>query len=186
MSYSNYISSLKIKKEEIENLIKELFDKNKRNEIISFWSVLSKYQTFNELFERDFNKAIEKSYFDFSLISLSLYQHSRRKQFLKKLNECSNTVVRYLFHGTQIQHIGDIVTEDFKYARKPLFGMGVYFTDLLDYASYYAGGTNFKNRRKNFGRINDVGETISCIATEVYYDIEKKKNIYDNELTIKQ
>ena len=83
LSYSNYISSLKITKEEIENLINELFEKKKKNEIFSFWNILSKYQTFNELFERDFNKAIEKSYLDFSLISLSLYQHRRRKKLYK-------------------------------------------------------------------------------------------------------
>ena len=186
LSYSNYISSLKIKKEQIENLIDQLFNKNKKSEIINFWSILSKYQTFNALFERDFNKAVEKSYFDFSLISLSLYQHNRRKQFIEALNNCSNTVNRYLFHGTQVDPISKIVTDDYKYARKPLFGMGVYFTDLLDYASFYAGGTNYDDRRDNFGRIISVGETISCIATEVFYDIEKKKNIYDNHLTIKE
>ena len=93
LSYSNYISSLKIKKEEIEKLINELFNQSKKDEIISFWSILSKYQTFNLLFERDFNKAIEKSYFDFSLISLSLYQHKRRKQFIQKLGECSNIFI---------------------------------------------------------------------------------------------
>ena len=60
--------------------------------------------------------------------------------------------------------------------------MGVFFTDLLDYASYYAGGTNFYNRRENFGTILPVGKTISCIAKEIFYDIEKKKNIYDNKL----
>ena len=186
LSYSNYLCSLEIKKEEIEDMINELFDKKKKDDIKAFWSILSKYQSFNKLFERDFNKAIEKSYFDFSLIGLSLYQHKRRKQFIEALNDCSNTVVKYLFHGTQIDPITDIVTDEFKYARKPLFGMGVYFTDLLDYASYYSGGTNFNNRRKNFGRILSVGDSIYCIATEVYYDIEKKKNIYDNDLTIKQ
>ena len=186
LSYSNYISSLKIKKKEIENLINELFGENKKKDILDFWSILSKYQTFNALFERDFNKAIEKSYFDFSLISLSLYQHKRRKQFIEALNECSNTVVRYLFHGTRIDPISKIVTDDFAYAKRPLFGMGVYFTDLLDYASYYAGGTNLEDRRSNFGRINSVGEFISCIATEVFYDIEKKKNIYNEDLVLKE
>ena len=93
---------------------------------------------------------------------------------------------RYLFHGTQIDPISKIVTDDFKYAKRPLFGMGVYFTDSLDYASFYAGGTNFDDRRDNFGRIISVGETISCIATEVFYDIEKKKNIYNEDLVIEE
>ena len=184
LAYSNYINSLKIKKKDIENLINELFDKNKKREIESFWSILSKYIPFNDLFEKDFTKAIEKSYFDFSLISLSLYQHERRQSFLEALKNCSNTEIKCLFHGTQVDPISKILTSDFKYAKKPLFGMGVYFTDKLDYASFYAGGKTFDDRRENFGRINSVGETISCIASAVYFDKDKKKFIYNNDLTI--
>ena len=186
LAYSNYINSLKIKKGDIENLINELFDNQKKNEIKAFWSILSKYKTLNNLFENDFSKAIEKSYFDFSLISLSLYQQERRAKFVKALEDCANTDVKCLFHGTQVDPIAKIITSDFKYARKPLFGMGVYFTDKLDYASFYAGGKTFDDRRNNFGRINSVGETISCIATAVYFDKDRKKYIYNNDLTIPQ
>ena len=186
LDYSNYINSLKITKKDIENLINKLFDSNKINNIKKFWSELSKYQTFNEDFERDFNKALEKSYFDFSLIGLSLYQQERRRTFVEKLRKCPNPIERFLFHGTRIDPLTNIVTEGFEYAKRPLFGMGVYFTDMLDYVSYYTGGTTLKNRRELFGKIISVGQTISCIATEVYYDKEKKENIYDNHLAIKE
>ena len=186
LAYSNYINSLKIKKEEIINLINELFELNKKKDIIAFWSILSKYKFFNDIFEKDFTKAVEKSYFDFSLISLSLYQHERRKSFLKALENCSNIVMKCLFHGTQLKNIPNIVTEDFKYTRRSLFGMGVYFTDKLDYASYYAGGTNLYDRRKNFNIINSVGDTICCIASIIYYDLEKKKNIYNDDLYVEE
>ena len=143
------------------------------------------YQNINFLmFEKDFTKAIVKCYFDFSLISLALYQHERRKSFLKALLDCNNAEIKCLFHGTQIDPISKIVTSDFKYTRKALFGMGVYFTDKLDYVSYYTGGTNLYERRNNFGKINSVGETISCIATAIYYDIENKKNIYNDDLYV--
>ena len=185
LDYSNYINSLKITKKDIEDLINKLFNSSKVDIIKKFWSELSKYQTFNEDFERDFNKALEKSYFDFSLIGLSLYQQERRRTFVEKLRKCPNPIERFLFHGTQIDPITNIVTEGFKYSKRPLFGMGVYFTDMLDYVSYYAGGTTLANRRALFGKIISVGQTISCIAAEVYYDKDKKTPIYDQHLVLK-
>jgi len=182
LAYSNYINSLKISKEEINNLIILLFDNKKQKDIIEFWSVLSKYQTFNEYFEKDFKKAIENSYFDYSLIGLSLYPQERRATFIEKIRKCPNVVIKFLFHGTRIGPISEILSGGFKYAKRPLFGMGVYFSDKLDYISFYTGGKSLKDRRANFGRIINVGEKISCIAAEVYYDLELKKNIYDNSL----
>ena len=184
LAYSNYINSLKIKKKEIENLINELFEQNTKQDIISFWSILSKFKSLNDIFEKDFTKAVEKSYFDFSLISLSLFQHKRRKSFLDALKDCPNIIMKCLFHGTQLQNIPEIIAEDFKYTRRALFGMGIYFTDKLDYASYYTGGTNLYNRRDNFNKVNSVGDSICCIATIVYYDRERKKNIYDDKLFV--
>ena len=182
LAYSNYINSLKITKKEIEKLINLIFDKKTQKDIIKFWSVLSKYQTFNEYFEKDFKKAIENSYFDYSLIGLSLYPQERRATFIEKIRKCPNVVIKFLFHGTRIGPISEILSGGFKYAKRPLFGMGVYFSDKLDYISFYTGGKSLKDRRANFGRIINVGEKISCIAAEVYYDSELKKNIYDNSL----
>ena len=143
-----------------------------------------KYKCLNNIFEKDFIKAVEKSYFDFSLISLSLYQHNRTKIFLKALEGCSNIVIKCLFYGTHYRIIPEIITQDFKYTRRPIFGMGVYFTDQLDYTSYYSNWSNFTDRKKSFNDINSVGETICCIASIVYYDRDKKKNIYNDDLYV--
>ena len=81
LTYINYLNEI-INSKVIWNLI-SLFDKNKQNEIKNLWSILSKYQDFNILFEKDFSKIIEQSYFDYSLIGVSIYQHKRRKEFIK-------------------------------------------------------------------------------------------------------
>jgi hypothetical protein len=62
--------------------------------------------------------------------------------------------------------------------------MGIYFSDMLDYVSFYAGGTNFANRRKNFGSILPVNETFSCVSAEVYYSQAKKKDVFDFSLWV--
>ena len=65
ITFKYYIQEL-VTQNEINNLI-GLFDKNKQKEIKAYWSVLSKYEEFNKLFEKEFQEAIENSYFDYSL-----------------------------------------------------------------------------------------------------------------------
>ena len=121
---------------------------------------------------------IEDSYIDYSLVSVQIYQHKRRRAFIQKLNNCKNVEVRYLLHGTQIDPISLILTDEFKYTRKAFYGMGVYFTDMIDYVSFYCGGDSLSTRRKLWNKIVPVGNTISCIASEVFYDKDKKHKKY--------
>ena len=182
LAYSKYACSV-INDNIINDLLK-LVSSNKKNDIIKYWSVLSKYEPFNKLFEVELFKAIERSYFDYSLIGLSIYQQTNRKQFVETMHQTPNLVVKYLFHGTQIDPISKIMTGGFLYTRKAFYGMGIYFSDMLDYVSFYAGGTNFANRRKNFGSILPVNETFSCVSAEVYYSQAKKKDVFDFSLWV--
>ena len=182
LAYSKYACSV-INDNIINDLLK-LVSSNKKNDILKYWSVLSKYEPFNKLFEVELFKAIERSYFDYSLIGLSIYQQTNRKQFVETMHQTPNLVVKYLFHGTQIDPISKIMTGGFLYTRKAFYGMGIYFSDMLDYVSFYAGGTNFANRRKNFGSILPVNETFSCVSAEVYYSQAKKKDVFDFSLWV--
>ena len=182
LAYSNYVCSI-INDNIIYDLLK-LVSSIKKNDILKYWSVLSKYEPFNKLFEVELFKAIERSYFDYSLIGLSIYQQTNRKQFVETMHQTPNLVVKYLFHGTQIDPISKIMTGGFLYTRKAFYGMGIYFSDMLDYVSFYAGGTNFANRRKNFGSILPVNETFSCVSAEVYYRQAKKKDVFDFSLWV--
>ena len=198
--YSNYISSI-ITDNVIEQLMK-LFSKNRQNEIKKFWGLLSEYQEFNneikkfwgllseyqefnKLFEVELFKAIEKSYFDYSLIGLSLYEQNNKRRFIESMNKCPNLVVKYLFHGTQIDPISKIITNGFLYTRKAFYGMGIYFSDMLDYVSFYAGGKDYNSRRENFGSVLPVNSIFSCVSAEIYYSQSKKRDVYDFSLWVK-
>ena len=183
LAYSKYACSV-INDNIINDLLK-LVSSNKKNDILKYWRVLSKYEPFNKLFEVELFKAIERSYFDYSLIGLSIYQQTNRKQFVETMHQTPNLVVKYLFHGTQIDPISKIMTGGFLYTRKAFYGMGIYFSDMLDYVSFYAGGKNFDDRRENFGRILPVNETFSCVSAEVYYSQAKKKDVFDFSLWVK-
>jgi hypothetical protein len=182
LAYSNYVCSI-INDNIIYDLLNQVSSK-KKNDILKYWSVLSKYEPFNKLFEVELFKAIERSYFDYSLIGLSLYQQTNRKKFIETMEKCPNLVVRYLFHGTQLDPISKIITNGFLYTRKAFYGMGIYFSDMLDYVSFYSGGKNYDSRRDNFGSILEVNDTFSCVSAEVYYNKSKKREIYDYSLFV--
>ena len=177
LTFINYLNK-KIKFKDVKDLV-NLIDNNRRNEIIGCWSVLSKYQDFNKLFEKDFSKMIENSYIDYSLVSVQIYQHKRRREFVENLQKCDNSEARYLLHGTQVEPISLILTDEFKYTRKAFYGMGIYFTDMIDYVSFYCGGDSYGTRRDLWNKVIPVGNAISCIASEVFYDKEKKKKIFE-------
>ena len=183
LAYSNYVCS--VMNDNVINQLLNLCSKEKKNDIKKYWSALSKYESFSKLFEKELYNAIEKSYFDYSLIALSLYQQANREKFIQSMNHCPNLVVRYLFHGTQIDPISKIITNGFLYTRKAFYGMGIYFSDMLDYVAFYAGGKDYETRRKNFGKVLPVNTTFSCVSAEVYYNQSKRRDIYDFSLLVK-
>jgi hypothetical protein len=53
---------------------------------------------------------------------------------------------------------------------------------MIDYISFYS---EYKEGcRTNWAKISPVGKTISCVGTEVFYDKDKKKYIFDNNLRV--
>ena len=150
----------------------------KQNEINSYWDELSKYELFNQYFERDFIKAIEKSYFDYSLIDYSIYEQERRNNYIDKLDFSFN-ISKYVFYKTQIDPLSNKIIKELLYSRKPFYGMGLYFTDMLDFLSFYSGGDNYKKINKNYGKTLPINETFYCIGTEINYGIENIIDIYE-------
>ena len=180
LSYSNYINSI-MTDNKINNILR-IIPPNNQNEILNFWSILSLYEEFNKLFEEEISKAIEKSYFDYSLISLSMYEQANREKFIQSMENCPNLMVKYLFHGSQIDPISKIITKGFIYTRKPFYGMGIYFSDMLDYISFYSKIGDYASRRANFNSIIAINEMFACVSSEVFYCRSKKKDIYDLSL----
>ena len=177
ITYINYIEHIATEKE-IRNLI-SLCNQNKKNQINKYWSQISKYEQFNQLFQKDFKKAIENSYFDYSLIGVSIYQQEKRKKFISDFNKCNNRVLKFLFHGTQIDPVSKIITGGFLYTKKAFYGMGIYFSDMLDYISFYCGGETYDDRRDNFGKTIPKGNNFSCVSTAIFYDKDEKIDVFD-------
>ena len=184
IEFSKYINSLK-NLEDIENLIL-CYDKEKQVLIKQSINSIIKYEQYNKFFEQEIIKALKNSIFDYSIVSLTILDNENFENYERKKKQCPNCQTKILFHGTQINPLSNIITSEFKYARKPFYGMGIYFSDLLDYTSFYSGGDNYYNRRNNFNLILPPDSTFTLLASEVYYDQTLFKHIRDSSYFVEE
>jgi hypothetical protein len=80
--YSKYISSI-LNEKEINKMI-GLLDKSKEEEIIMLWKKLSNFNRYNDIFEIDLLEALENSFFEYSLIEISINMEANLKKFEDK------------------------------------------------------------------------------------------------------
>jgi len=182
-SYSKYINSIMDEKE-IYKLIGLLGEK-KEQEIIQLLEKLSKFNNYSYIFEMDFLEALEKSFFEYSLIEISINMEANLLKFENEKSKCSNCITKTLFHGTRKDIVSKILKEGFLYCKRGFSGIGVYFTDMIDYLTFYCGGKSFEDRRENWGKIFPLNENFSSVGSIIYYDENKNKGIYDNTNYIK-
>ena len=183
LAYSFYLNSI-IKNDKIINYLINLFENEKKEKVDIIWRKLSKYDKYNSFFENEFKKDLKKTIFDYSLVSLNILERDDEEEYNMKKKECPNIEKKILYHGTQIKPISEILTNEFNYTRKAFYGMGIYFSSIIDYISFYTGGENYSNRRKNFGKITPINNAFSFIASEIFYDKKKFKQITDKSLLV--
>ena len=167
LNFSNYVDSI-INNNLLQWIINFLKG-NKLQEINDIKFHLGKYEIFYSLFEKQFDKALRNSVFEFSAVSLVVIDRQDYDTFETERKKCQNRVDRILFHGTQIQPISSILTGLFRKSINSGYqhGKGVYFTDSLDNCWFYGG---VEGNRANMNIIPKVGDTFTCIASLVYYD----------------
>ena len=155
ISYAYYISS-EISDNDISNLI-NIFDQIYVNDIFHFWETLTIYQKYINFFDEILPKAIKNSYFEYSLSGIQLLNPLNNKDYFIHFENCPNREIKYLFQEIQGGQ---------KNTKKQFFGLGTYFTDKIDYISYYQEKQNFK-------------ESFSCNISQIYYNKNLKQNILD-------
>ena len=182
LAYSEYIKEI-ISNNQIDYLV-NFMNMDKQNEIDIYWRSLSRYEEYNVFFEKEFIKHLRNARFDYSLVNLTILERNDEELYKLKKKECQNMIKKILYHGTQKDSIASILTNEFRYAKRAFYGMGIYFTESIDYVTFYCGGNNFYNRRDNFGKIIGINDNFSFIASEIFYDQTKLKQIKDKSLLI--
>ena len=72
----------------------------------------------------------------------------------------------------------NILYVNFNDAKNHNIGKGVYFTDMIDYAWFYAGE---KDKKRFLSDIPKVGDSFSLVASEIYYDSNKLEKVYNTD-----
>ena len=148
-----------------DNLIKETkVQQDNLKEII----LNNKFQDYLKFFEEEFEKALKNSIFEYNTKFIA-YIYRNDNQYLDGKCGCRNMVKKIVFHGTKSEFISSILASEFRLANVHIFGIGTYFSDLLDYIWYYAA-ENDGNNRDNFYKIPKVKDSFSFVASEIYYD----------------
>lgn len=83
-----------------------------------------------------------------------------------------------MFHGTSTDSFSKIVTSNFRNASVTYFGPGMYISNMLDYAGFYAFTPN-EDKFRNHRRIRNVDEIFNIIVSQVYYNESKLEKCFD-------
>ena len=107
------------------------------------------------------------------------------QKFKQEREKCPNQVDKILFHGTSVEPISCILTDQFKKSvdRHYQHGKGVYFTDCLDYCWFYGGDVS---NRANKNKIPELNDTFTLIASSVYYNKKRFRKVSDYKYTPKK
>ena len=154
-----YFNNLGLEAEEIE---------------ISQNMLIRKLVEYFPFFEQEMDKALKNSIFEYKILNIFAVGKDDNQYKLAK-NNCPNLQTKLLFHGSKIDSITSILSDQFRDANIHIFGKGVYFTDMLDYGWYYAG----EEYQGNFNIIPRINDTFSLVASEVFYDETKKQTVYN-------
>ena len=67
------------------------------------------------VFEENFMSELENSYFDYSLIDVSINIQTNIFNFINELNRCNNYIMKSLFHGTKNEIVLKILKQGYLY-----------------------------------------------------------------------
>ena len=164
INFSNFIDE-QVNQNWLKKIL-NLVPKNDLKEIADTKFRLGKYDKYTSYFESELNKALKKSVFEFSVVSLVILDREDFDKFEIEREKCPNRQDKILFHGTQIHPISSILTGIFRKSQTSGYqhGKGVYFTDSLDHCWYF-GGT--RNNRSNFNKIPKIWDTFTAISSLV-------------------
>ena len=145
INFSKYVDGL-ISQSDINNYLIRNLDLNIKNNIIYIQNCLGKYKEYEQLFEKELNRAKINSVFEYSIISSTIIEVQNIDKFEENRKKCKNRQDRVLFHGTSYDAISKILPGQFLRSEKCVqHGKGVYFTEDLDSCWIYGSETNFKD-----------------------------------------
>ena len=169
-----------IEKKDLEQYFHILTGKSidqERNQL----KIMDRLDEFNKIFDIEIEKSLQNSIFEYKIIYIFLSDNKNLKNYEKEKKKCKNTEIKILLHGTSPKSVTSIISDIFNESSYTTFGRGVYFSNFLDYIWYYYDDKD-KGIFDKPNIIPNINESFSFVASEVYYDSNKIREVYNNLL----
>ena len=188
----------------IQNLVQDDFFKDldliefakyiDKNDLHQYFKILSSYSQnqeqnqlkminqldqFNNVFDIEIEKSFLRSIFEYKIIYIFLSCNDNLNNYNKQKKQCQNKQIKILFHGTTPENVTSIISSQFFESSNRTFGKGVYFSNVLDYIWYYYSDEK-KGIFSKMTKIPQINEAFSFVASEIYYDRNKKEIVFDD------
>ena len=174
--------SKNITPEDIKSFYDNLFKETKEQQDNLCDIILNnEFQEYLVEFEKDFENSLKNSIFEYNT-KFIVYNYNYDENYKSEKIHCNNIKTKFLFHGTSSWAISRILSDNFKNANTHFFGIGTYFTDLLDYSWFYAFESQKSNdfgKFGNVGKIPKVGDSFSIVISEIFFDQSKFEQVYN-------
>jgi len=173
-----YEISNNINIEEVKRFYNEISADAEEQERNQF-KILNRLDEIYKVVNEEIEKALKNSYFEFKRIYFIInIDEQRIEEYKNRINDLKsngcNIETNILYHGTTMKNAINIVSNNFDLNRSHngAIGKGIYLTDSLDYAGIYSRGNYFIPR---------IGDQITFIVSQVYYDSTQKITYFKNE-----
>ena len=174
--------SKNITPEDIKSFYNNLFKETKEQQDNLCDIILNnEFQEYLVEFEKDFENSLKNSIFEYNTKFIA-YNYNHDENYISEKLRCNNIKTKFLFHGTSSWAISRILSDNFKHANTHFFGIGTYFTDLLDYSWFYAFDSPTSNdfgKFRNVGKIPKINDSFSIIVSEIFFDQTKFEQVYN-------
>ena len=152
------------------------FSINDFNEVIDYLStedlakqeyeqLLKNYGEYYNIFERDFEKALAFSIFEYQLVRIYTIDRDDYDIFKENKNNCPNAEEKLLFHGTKVDYIVSILKTFIDINRNTCtkLGKGFYLSDLFEVSWRYRSSTSIDYS------IPKIGDSFSILVCNTYF-----------------
>ena len=174
--------SKSISADDLKKFFDSLYNDTKKTQENLYDSILkninNELDKYLQIFDDQFEESLKKSIFEYNSKYIA-YVYRFDKDYNSAQSSCGNIEKKILFHGTNSFCISRILSSQFRNSSVHIFGPGVYFSDSLDYAWFYADDSDTIGSRKNFYTIPKINDSFSFIVVNAYYNKSKFEQVYD-------
>ena len=152
------------------------FSLNDFNEVIEYISkedlakqeydqLIKNYGEYYNIFEKDFEKALTFSIFEYQLIRIYTIDRDDYDIFKANKIKCPNVEEQLLYHGTKVDYIVSILSSFIDINRNTCtkLGKGFYLSDLFEVSWRYRSSTSVDNK------IPKIGDSFSILVCNTFY-----------------